>query len=186
MFYPLFVGEGGDFAGFDFAASAPEDVGVADGDADFGEVGIDGGFVGEDTVFVGAVGDAHDVDVIEFGAAFAPVGMGHDMETADLATGLDFHALRDSPVEEGVVGGDALAGGVGFDVFEEGGKASDDAAGVEGVGDFEEFGEGNFRFGGAVKPEFVGGALGGGFEFFGGELAFEEMRTFHSRVVRWT
>src|ERR1035437_3457863 len=77
------VGEGGDFGGFDFGASAPEDVGVGDlEEAAFGagEVGVDGGLVGEDHLLVGAVGDAHDVDVVEFGAALAPVGVGHDVE----------------------------------------------------------------------------------------------------------
>src|ERR1700722_12665290 len=110
---------------------------------------VDGGFVGEDKLFVGAVGDAHDVDVVEFGSAFAPVGVGHDVEAADLPAGFDFAAGGDCPVEQGVEFGDAFAGGQGLDVFQEGREAADDAALVQGAGDFKELVFGNSGFGGA-------------------------------------
>ena len=67
---------GGDLAGFNFASPTPEDIGVGDGHPDVGEVGVDGGFVGEDAVFFGAMTDCHNIDVIEFRASFAPVAVG--------------------------------------------------------------------------------------------------------------
>ena len=96
---------------------------------------IDGFFVGHDQWFFGAVGDAHDVDVAEFGATLTPVAVGHDVETADLLAGLHFAAGRNGPVKERVEFGDALAGGEGFDVFEECGEAADDTAIAERLGD---------------------------------------------------
>ena len=117
---PFLVDEGGDFGGFDFGATSPEDVGVADLDALGGEVFVDGGFVFEDFGFLGAVDDAHDVDVAEFRAAFAPVGVGHAVVATDFTTGFDFAADGDGPVKETVEAGDALARVGGFDVFEEG------------------------------------------------------------------
>ena len=135
---PFVEDDGGDLAGFDLAAAAPEDVGVFDRDAGVDEVFVDGGFVGEDGFFVGAVDDAHDVDIGEAFAAFAPVGVGHDGVTTDFTAGAFLHAFGDFPVEEGVEAGDADAGGAGLDVFEEGGEATDDAFGVEAFGDFAE------------------------------------------------
>lgn len=67
---------GGDLAGFDFASSAPEDIGVGNGHADICQVSIDGGFVGEDAIFFGAMTDRHNIDLIEFWASFAPVAVG--------------------------------------------------------------------------------------------------------------
>src|SRR4029078_11521854 len=81
----LAVGDGGDLAGLDLAAAAPEDVGIAHRDAgDGNQVLVDRALVGEDEVFVGAVGDAHDVDVAEFFTGLAPVGVSHDVEPSDL------------------------------------------------------------------------------------------------------
>src|SRR4051794_35845892 len=62
-----------DLARLDLAAAAPEDVGVTDGDADGSQMFVDGFLVGENAFLFHAVGDAHDVDVAELGAAFAPV-----------------------------------------------------------------------------------------------------------------
>ena len=134
----LLVGDGGDFGGGDFAAAAPEDVGVADGDADGLEVFVDGCFVSHDAVFFGAVNDAHDVDVAEEGPAFTPVAVGHAVVATDLGTGFDFAAFGDGPVEEAVEAGDALAGVGGFGVLEEGGEAADDLLLIEALSDFEE------------------------------------------------
>ena len=55
--------------------------------------------------------------------------------------------------KRGIVLGDALAGGVGLDVFEEGGEAADDAAGIEGGGDAVEGVEIDAGLGGAGGPE---------------------------------
>ena len=58
------------FTGFNFAASAPKDVGIGHIDSFFGEMGVDGGLVAEDAVAFLTVDDAHDVDVGEAFAAF--------------------------------------------------------------------------------------------------------------------
>lgn len=172
MLVPLVVDFRGDFGGFDFGSAAPEDVGVRDGDADGFEVFVDGGFVFEDTGFFGAVDYAHDVDVAELGSAFAPVAMGHAVVASDFGACFDFAAFGDGPVEEAVEAGDAFAGfGGGFDVFEEGGEASDDFFGVEGFGDFAESVEGKRGEFGASGPRvFV--------DFIEGEFFFEDEEDF--------
>lgn len=91
-------------------------------------------------VLVAAMGDAHDVDVVELRPAFAPVGVGHDVEAANLLPGLDFPARGDRPVEKGIELGDALAGSEGLNVFEEGREAPDQAAVVKRAGNLEERG----------------------------------------------
>ena len=96
------------------------------------------------------MGDPHDVDVVELGAAFAPVGMRHDVEAANLAARLHFAAFRNSPVEERVVLRNPFARGIGFDVFKESGEAADDAAGVKRLCHFDKFVERDMRF---VRPD---------------------------------
>src|SRR5690349_6199546 len=92
--HPVAVRLGGNFAGLDLAATAPEDICVADWDADRSEMGIDRGLVREDPVLLGPVTDGHDIHVVEVGAAFAPVTMGEDVVPADFAAGLDLTAGR--------------------------------------------------------------------------------------------
>lgn len=162
---------GGDFGGLDLGATTPEDVGVADGDAFGGEVFVDGGFVLHDFGFLGAVHDAHDVDVAELGTAFAPIGVGHAVMAAHFGSGLLLHAFGDGPVEEAVEAGDLFAGVGWFDVFEEGGEASDDFLGVEGLGDFAKAIEGGFGDFGAFGPAI-------GDDFVGGEFFFEREEDF--------
>ena len=60
---------------------------------------VDGGFVRQNHFLFLAVGDAHDVNVVEFRAALAPVGVGHDVEAADLLPGFNLAAGRDGPVK---------------------------------------------------------------------------------------
>ncbi len=163
---PVGVDDGGDLAGFDLAATAPEDVGVFNWDAARLEVGVDGGFVLHDEVAIGAVDDTHDIDIAELGAAFAPIAVGHDGVAADLASGAFLHADGDFPMEEAVESGDANAGGGGFDVFEEGGEAADDAFFVKGFGDLTEALDGGAGFDGASGPGF-------GADFIEAELTFE-------------
>jgi len=98
---------------------------------------VDRGLVRADAVAVGAVGDGHDVDVVELGSAFAPVAVGEDVVPADLAARLDLAPGRDGPVDERVEAGDALAGRGRLDVLEEGGEAADDLALVQAFGDLE-------------------------------------------------
>src|SRR5688572_29122122 len=98
----LAVNPGRDFAGFDFAAAAPEYGGVADGNALLRQVIIDRNFVFHDTVLLAAVDDRHDVDVAKARAAFAPITMGQNVMAPDLAAGAVFHAFRNRPVEEAI------------------------------------------------------------------------------------
>ena len=179
---PVAVGEGGDFAGFDFAAAAPEDVGVGNRDSDFGEVLIDRGFVGEDEIFVRAVGDSHHVDVAKLGTAFAPVSVCEDVVTADFAAGFDFASGWNCPMKQGVKAGDAFAISERFDVFEESGETADDAAFVEVFGHFVKGFERDLRFGGAGGPDIGNEFLGSEFTLDGHEDApfeFVELDDIH-------
>ena len=86
-FYPLLAAEGfvglrSDLTGFDLASSAPEDVGVADRNADFGKVLVHGGFMGKDDFLFLPVGDSHDVDVVELGAEILYEGRGEEITRA--------------------------------------------------------------------------------------------------------
>ena len=60
---------------FDLAASAPEDVCVSDREIARGKMPINGGLVIEQQLFIGAMRNGHDVDILEFGTRFAPVTM---------------------------------------------------------------------------------------------------------------
>ena len=81
---PIFVNEGGDFGGFDFTATAPEDICVAYGEASLHEVAVDRGFKGEDAIAIRAGGHGHNVDIIKVRATFAPVAVGEAFVAADL------------------------------------------------------------------------------------------------------
>ena len=141
-------------------AEGPEDVGVGCGDVDVGEVAVDDGFVVAEDMLVGAVGDGHDVDVVEFFGGLAPVAVGEDVEAGDFGAGFLFEALGDGPLVEGVVGCDLFAGGEFLLVFEEGGESGDDVFLVELLGDFVEGLGINFFFFEAWEPDvfldFVG------------------------------
>ena len=116
---PAGVLDGRDFRGLDLAAAAPEDVRVENRKAGLFEMTVDGGFVLQHELFVGAVGDGHDVHVGEFRPTFPPVGVGEDMVAADLTTSFDLTTGGNPPVEECVVSRDALAGRGWFDVLQE-------------------------------------------------------------------
>lgn len=164
---PLAVAEGGDFAGADFGAQAPEYGGVEQGDAAGGQVGVDGGFVGNDFLARGGMHHAHNLGAAEFGAAAAPVAMGHADVAAAFSAGAFFHAGRDGPMEESGGSGAGVAAVVALVlVVEEGGKASDDLAGVERFGDA--------AVGVAIHAEGCGARFpGAGDEFRWGEAFFE-------------
>ena len=103
-------------------------------DTRFFEMLVDCGLVRQNEILVRAVTDAHDVDVREFFAALAPVGVGHAVMSADLFACLDFPARRDAPVEQRVELGDALAVLVSLDVLEEGRKPANQLALSERLG----------------------------------------------------
>src|SRR5437016_3824492 len=80
---PLPIRKRRNLARFDLAAATPEHIRVAHDDTGFFEMPVNGGFVRKQHLFVRAVGDAHDVDVMELRAAFTPVGVRHDVMPAD-------------------------------------------------------------------------------------------------------
>ena len=55
---------------------------------------INGSFMIEQQLFISAVRDSHDVDVLEFGASFAPIAMRQNMMTPDLAARFHFATRR--------------------------------------------------------------------------------------------
>ena len=154
------------FTGFNFAASAPKDVGIGHVDSFFGEMGVDGGLVAEDAVAFLTVDDAHDVDVGEARSSFAPVAMGHAGMAADFAAGEHFLTRGHGPMEEAVKAGDAFAGGGRFDVFEESGEAAEQFFSLEVFGYFLEFLAADAGLLGAFGPHI-------GSDFFGFEFFFE-------------
>ncbi len=81
---PILINEGRDFGGFDFTASTPEDIRVANGEAGFFKVAVDRGFEREDAVAIRAMGHSHDVHIIKVRPPFAPVAMGEAFVSADL------------------------------------------------------------------------------------------------------
>lgn len=81
---PILVNEGRDFGGFDFAASTPEDIGVAHGEANLFKVAVDRGFESEDAIAICPVGHGHDVHIIKVRSPLAPVAMGETFVSADL------------------------------------------------------------------------------------------------------
>src|SRR5687768_28676 len=81
----------------DLAAATPEDVGVANRNAERREMDVNRRLVLDDEVLVEPVRHRHHVDVAELSPAFAPVSVGEDMMPGDLASGFDFSALRHLP-----------------------------------------------------------------------------------------
>ena len=118
-----------------------------------GQVRVDRRLVRADAVAVGPVRHGHDVDVVEFRAALAPVAMGEDVVPADLAARLDLAARRHRPVEQRIEARDALAGPGGLHVLEEGREAADDLALVEALGDLEKDRQRQVGLARAVLPQ---------------------------------
>ncbi len=119
--------------------------------------------VGAHQVAVRAVGHGHDIDMIEFRAALAPVAVGQDMMTPDFLARLDFPSRRHRPVEEGVEAGDALAGGRRLDVLQEGRETPDDFALVEALRDLEENRQRQIGLARARFPKILADFVGGKF-----------------------
>ena len=117
---PFAIDDRRDFRRFDLGLAAPKDTGVEEGDSGFGEMGIDGGFLSENKVFVGSVNNAHDIDVGEIRASLAPITMSHAEVATDLGSRLFLHSRGNGPVKESVVTGHLLAGGGGFDMLKKG------------------------------------------------------------------
>ena len=73
--------------------------------------------VGEQ-LFIRAVRDGHDVDVLKFGACFAPIAMGKNTMAANFAPRFNFATWRHGPMEECVEAGHTNSASRWFDVFE--------------------------------------------------------------------
>src|SRR5882672_2990314 len=84
------------------AASAPEDVCVSDRDAGCGKMPIDRSLVIQQQLFIRAMRNSHDVDVLEFRPRFAPVAMRQNMVAADFPTRLNFTTGRHRPMKQRV------------------------------------------------------------------------------------
>ena len=80
---------------------------------------IYGRFVLEQQLFVRAVRNGHDVDILEFGAGLAPVTMGENVMPADFASGFDLATRRHRPVKKRVESRDTNSASRRFDVFQE-------------------------------------------------------------------
>ena len=78
---------------------------------------VDGGFVSQEHLFVGAMCDPHDIDVVKLRPAFAPIRVRHDVMSAHLAPRVDFAARRHRPVEQRIVTSHLFAIGHGLDVL---------------------------------------------------------------------
>src|SRR5438046_9652589 len=90
------------FGRFDFAPSAPENIGVGNRNAARLKMSIYRRLVIEEPRFVGAVRDRHDVDVLEFRTGFTPVTMGQDVMPADFAAGLDLAPGGTRPMKQSI------------------------------------------------------------------------------------
>lgn len=166
---PVLVGKGRDFGGFDFTASAPEHIGVGNGDTGFDKVGVDGGFELHDAVLLGAVGDSHDVHIVELRASFAPVAMRETFVAADLCADLFFTSDGNGPVEKSIETGHTNSGLRGFDMFKEGGKTAQQLAFLEGFGHGMELLQGDPSLFGTGDPSGLADLCGGEFPFKGHE-----------------
>src|SRR5438105_2253370 len=136
--------------GLDLAAAPPEDVGVRDRHADAGKMVVDRLLVREHGNLVGAMRNGHDVDVREFGTAFAPVAVGENVMAAHFAPGLDLPTLGHAPVKECVIARHARAARRGLHVLEESRKSTDHFPIAEVIRDAHEFLE---RFTGLARAE---------------------------------
>src|SRR5437762_11888860 len=82
------------------AASAPENICVRNWDAGQIEMPIDSGLMIEQQLFIRAMRNGHDVDVLKFGARFAPVAMCQNMMTPYLAACFNFATGRHRPMNQ--------------------------------------------------------------------------------------
>src|SRR6266404_6753762 len=106
----------------------------------------------EEPLFVSAVRDRHDVDILEFQTGFTPVTMGQDVVPADFAPGLDLAPGRHRPMKQSIETRDANAGLRRIYVFEERGKAADNFACAQTFGDPVDFIQAHTRFFRARRP----------------------------------
>lgn len=68
-------------------------------------------------LFIGAMGNSHDVHVAKFGTTFTPITMGENLVAADFRSGSDLLAGRYRPMKKGVEARYAKAAGRRFDML---------------------------------------------------------------------
>ena len=116
---PLAIYTRRNFGRLDLAAPAPKHVGVRNRDIAHAQVLIDRSLMIEQQSLICAVRYSHDIDVLEFGAGFAPVALRSNVMPPDLTSGLNFAARRHCPVKKSVESCDTYAAHGWFDMFEE-------------------------------------------------------------------
>src|SRR4030095_3879390 len=92
---------------------------------------VDRRFVLEQSRFVGAVRDGHDIDVPKFWTAFTPVTMCEDMLPSHTPSHFNLAARRYRPMKERVEPRHSHTAGTWFHVFEERGKPADDFPSIQ-------------------------------------------------------
>src|SRR5260370_21868351 len=115
----------------DLATPTPESVCVRNGDAGRTKMSIYGRLVFQEQLFVGAVRNGHDVDVLEFGARLAPVTVSKNVMPADFASGFHFATRRHGPMTKFVESRDTNATHRWLDVLQKRGKTSDDLSRIQ-------------------------------------------------------
>src|SRR5579863_5657881 len=134
---------------------------------------VDRGFVREYERFVRAVHDPHDVHVVEFRTAFAPVGVRHAVMTSDLPAGVELSSGWDCPMKERIIARDRVPeiSGGRFDVFEERRETSDHAAIVQALRHAQKSLEAYVRFSRTRFPQVAHQLAGSEFALEGGQHA---------------
>ena len=75
-------------------------------------------FVVEKQLFIRAVRNGHDVDVLKFGTGFAPIAMGENVMPADFAARFNLATRRHRPVKQRIETRDTNSTSRRFDVFQ--------------------------------------------------------------------
>src|SRR5471032_1869135 len=103
-----------------------------------------------------SVCDTHNVDVAEFGSAFTPIRMRHDVVAADFASRIELAPDGDCPMEERVIARDGLTAFlIHFDVFEKRREPADHLAFVKRLPDALELVERHTGFGCPSAPDIA-------------------------------
>src|SRR5438067_690390 len=122
--------------------------------------------VRQETLFVRAVRDSHNVHVSKLRPGFAPVTMREDVMPPDFAARFDFASGRNGPVEQSVKLCHTHATSRWFHVFEESGKTPDDFSARKRLGGFKKRLQRHARFLSARAPRRTS-------DFIRRKLAFE-------------
>src|SRR5688572_393765 len=106
-------------ARLDLAAAAPEDVRIAHRDATRGQMLVDRFLMLEHALLLRAMRDRHNIHVVEFRTAFAPVAVREDVMAPGFTAGLNLAPRRHRPMKERIKPRDALPARTRFHMLEE-------------------------------------------------------------------